>query len=62
MTHIGRTIESWLNHNVYKLALVLNPFQAAGIKSLADFPRLHLNLLYLAFKIRSICWNVNGKN
>ena len=38
-THIGRTFDSWLNHNVYKVVAHFNPFQAAGIKSLPDFPR-----------------------
>ena len=61
-TRIGRTIDPWLNLNVYKGVAHLNPFQAAGIKSLADFSRLHLKFLYLVYKIRSICWNIKGKN
>lgn len=43
-THIGRIIDSWLNHG-FKLADF--PFQAAEFKSLADFLRLDLIFLYL---------------
>ena len=38
-THIGRTFDSWLIHDVYKVVAHFNPFQAAGMKSLPDFPR-----------------------